>query len=199
MNSKRWLIPNESYQSDAYIIKKCIYTAHAFVIETYEDAETILNKISNSNLGLASQSYAIRIFGDQYFECCDDDGDFGSGDMILSCLKSCNLRFGTVNKDRSILLVVTLQVKGCFVSDMIANMKYNAIRTCCRNSLDKLDRCIENVQNATHPKDSLKDMTNLSPQTPKFVLKSPDDFGLHENISPKIKKLGRVSHFALNI
>jgi hypothetical protein len=57
----------------------------------------------------------------------------------MACLQAFEKQFTSLIGFK-ILVMITRRIEGCFVSDMIQQQKYNAIRTCAQKALAKLNK-----------------------------------------------------------
>lgn len=128
------------FQSPIFKIQKCEYIAHACLVTNYEDAKDVMAHISLGYYSANCAPYAILLKEDyhEYSEIYEDLGEFLAGNTLMSVLKS----YENIYKSAEVcvLVMITRKIYGCFVTDMIQNMKYNAIRTCANKALIKLNK-----------------------------------------------------------
>lgn len=128
------------FQSTGFRIQKVEYMAHACVVTSFEDAKEVMAHISLGYYSAHCAPYALRLVGEsgEISEVYEDLGEFYAGNTLIAVLRSFESLYKSV--DVSILVMMTRKVSGCFVTDMIQNMKYNAIRTCAVKALTKLNK-----------------------------------------------------------
>lgn len=128
------------FQSSVVKLRKIEYTAHACIVQSYEDAIDVVTRISLDCYSAQCAPYAMRLEdGDGIREIYEDQGEFTAGSTLASCLKSFEKKYNSVS-GANILVVVTRKVSGFFVGDIIQHQKFNAIKTCGMHALKKLNK-----------------------------------------------------------
>jgi hypothetical protein len=128
------------FQSTVFRIQKVEYTAHACLVTDVEDAKEVMAHISLGYYSAHCAPYALRLVDEtgEITETYEDLGEFYAGNTLMAVIRSFESLYKSV--DASVLVMITRKVSGCFVPDMIQNMKYNAIRTCAVKALTKLNK-----------------------------------------------------------
>jgi hypothetical protein len=128
------------FQSTEFRIQKVEYMAHACLVTGFEDAKEVMAHISLGYYSAHCAPYALRLVEEtgEISEIYEDLGEFYAGNTLMAVIRSFDSLYKSV--DASILVMITRKVSGCFVTDMIQNMKYNAIRTCAVKALTKLNK-----------------------------------------------------------
>lgn len=145
------------FQSPIYKLYKCEYIAHVCQIFSFEDAKEVMAFISLSYYSAHCSPYAIRLYSNEtneVNEIYEDLGEFNASQILISVLRSYESLYQTYSPSNnnnnnnnneniggiSILLMLTRKVYGCFVTDMIQNNKYNAIRVCATKAITKFNK-----------------------------------------------------------
>jgi hypothetical protein len=128
------------FQSSVFKIQRCEYTAHACLIKDQEDAKEVMAHISLGYYSAHCAPYAFRLVEEtgEVTEASEDLGEFLAGNTLMAVIRS----FESIYRpaEASVLVMITRKVLGCFVPEMIQQLKYNAIRTCAHKALSKLNK-----------------------------------------------------------
>lgn len=104
-----------------YLRRKVSYQGHAITIYGVEQATTILDYIGNKMDSEEILPFAIRLVeSGELIVMSDDNGEFGSGDILSRCLKKLH--------GYNVMICVSRNVKGCFVTDILQPQKLHAIK-----------------------------------------------------------------------
>jgi hypothetical protein len=102
--------------------------------------------------------YALRLVEEngEVSEAFEDLGEFLAGNTLMAVIRS----FENIYRpaEASVLVMITRKVLGCFVPEMVQQLKYNAIRTCAHKALSKLNKKL------FHPR-QLNDEPDHAPET----------------------------------
>lgn len=114
-------------------VRKVIYRGHATTIYSVDNAVQILEHIGHCTRSDDILPFALRLVeGDETIEIAEDNNEFAGGATLASCLKE--------YKGYNIMICVSRHVEGCYVSDMIQELKLRSIKEAAISALDILHR-----------------------------------------------------------
>jgi hypothetical protein len=120
-----------------YVRKQVYYQGHATTTYSIVQATNIIDYICKKYNSEDCAPFAVKIIeGGQIISVAEDNGEFLCGNILASALKKL--------EGYNVLVIVTRNVKGCFVTDMIQTQKRNYIKTAAEKAIELLFNHLKN-------------------------------------------------------
>lgn len=133
------------FHGTAQRLQKCEFVAHACLIQHPDQCPPLIDYICTKYQSPVRNPYVRRLRSfNSSDEIMDDCGDFGSAQIISSCIQHAEHNCGGF-RFANILVLVTCKVKGCFVVDMIQHLKHRPIMVSCQSALAQLAEHLEKL------------------------------------------------------
>ena len=159
-------LPKNILNSDPVNIKRCTFQAHICEVRDEEHALSIVEIISLANYGRLLPWCSRIILDDKVTEDKNwcDAGETGVGELLHTCLQSYEKNNRT-KLLKNVVIFINRCAQGTFVTDMIQDMTFNAIRKCALNAYHKLYTNIIDQQLISNKSIDIKKITEASTKT----------------------------------
>jgi hypothetical protein len=137
-----------------HVRKKLSYTGHASTTYSVDQAISIIDWIGKTYESDECLPFAVSLSEAGELICiAEDNGEFASGEILSNCLKKI--------EGYNILVCVTRQVKGFFVTDMVQNEKHKAIKDAALKALELLLKSLKQNEEIKLDYANQNDFVNL--------------------------------------
>lgn len=164
-----------------YLRKQVYYQGHACATYSVEHSNSVVDFIGKTFNSSDCVPFALRLIeGGQVVALSEDNGEFLSGMILSNALKKL--------EGYNVLVMVTRNVKGCFVVDMVQNQKRNFIKQAAEKAIEMLKLHLQgqsvNTAPSLLPKNSfdLQMQPVIPPVTAAISLESDFRIVQHETL-----------------
>eukprot|EP01038_Epipyxis_sp_PR26KG_P014242 gene14242-19110_t len=143
-NSNKRIPPPEDFDPSnicstgpVYVRKKLYYKGHASTTYSVDQAISIMDWIGRREDSDDCMPFSVSLMeGEEIIAIAEDNGEFGCGEILSSCIKKA--------EGYNILVCVTRYVDGLFVADMVEAQKHRAVREAAAQAVELLLETLNN-------------------------------------------------------